>query len=164
MNWKDTLQKKLGKKNQQEFNEIVLDLLEKKGPLPAGVIYDSLPKKFRRNMNPVSTGMFVKRIPGVSFGGKVGVGGTGEYSLEKTISKGRKGSAFLHAVVREILTDEWISTEELHARSLDLKTGRVRPYSNRLGKSQLINSLLKRGLAESTGGKTPKKNLIRRKQ
>lgn len=164
MNWKDALQKKLGKKFKQEFNEFVLDLLEKRGSLPAGVIYDNLPKKFKRNMNPISTGMHVKRIPGVSFGGKVGQGGTGEYSLEKSIQKGGKGSAFLQAVARELLTDEWITTEKLHELSLDLKTGEGRPYRNRMGKSQLTNSLIKYGLAETTGGSTAKENLIRRKQ
>ena len=76
----------------------------------------------------------------------------------------KKGSAFLHAVARELLTDEWITTEKLHELSLELRTERGRPYRGTMGKSQLTNSLIKYGLAETTGGKTSSKNLIRRKQ
>ena len=76
----------------------------------------------------------------------------------------KKGSVFLHAVARELLTDEWITTEKLHELSLELRTERGRPYKGTMGKSQLTNSLIKYGLAETTGGTTSSKNLIRRKQ
>ena len=84
-------------------------------------------------------------------------------TLQKKISKGRKGSSFLHAV-KKLLTNEWVSQEELHSKSLDLKSKRGRPYRDRLGKSQLVNSLVKLGFAEVKKGRTSRDKLIRRKQ
>ena len=163
MNWKDTLQKKLSQGYIDDFNEVALRLLNERGKITAGEVFDNLPKKLHDIMNPSRVASYLKKIPEVEFSGKPG-SGAGHYTLKISIQKAGKGSAFLQAVARELLTDEWITTEKLHELSLDLKTGEGRPYRNRMGKSQLTNSLIKYGLAETTGGSTSKINLIRRKQ
>ena len=163
MNWKDALQKKLSQGYINDFNEVALRLLNERGRITAGVVYDNLPKKLRRIMNPTRVAMYLKRVPGVVYTGKPGKGG-GDYILEKSIQKARRGSAFLNAVAERLLTDEWMPVEELHSLSLDLRQKNGRRYRDRLGQSQLTNSLIKCGMAETTGGKTSSKNLIRRKQ
>ena len=153
----------MSKKTREAFNQQVIEILSKENNLPAGIIYDRLSKRFRNQIIPRAIGGYLKRVPGVSYTD----GRDAIYTLnsfKKSIQKARKGSAFLHAVARELLTDEWITTEKLHELSLDLKTGEGRPYRNTMGKSQLTNSLIKYGLAETTGGSTAKENLIRRKQ
>ncbi len=163
MNWKDALQKKLSQGYINDFNEVALRLLNERGRITAGVVYDNLPKKLRRIMNPTRVAMYLKRVPGVVYTGKPGKG-RGDYILEKSIQKARRGSAFLNAVAERLLTDEWMPVEELHSLSLDLRQKNGRRYRDRLGQSQLTNSLIKYGMAETTGGKTSSKNLIRRKQ
>ena len=112
-------------------------------------------------MNTSRVASYLKKIPEVEFSGKPG-SGAGHYTLKKSIQKARRGSLFLHAVAEQLLTDEWMPVEELHALSLELRQKNGRLYRDRLGQSQLTNSLIKRGLAETTGN--AKENLIRRKQ
>ena len=163
MNWKNTLQKKLSQGYIDDFNKVALRLLNERGKISAGEVYDNLPKKLRRIMNPTRVAMYLKRVPGVVFTGKARKGG-GDYILEKSIQKARRGSAFLNAVAKRLLTDEWMPVEELHSLSLNLRQENGRLYRDRLGRSALTNSLIKYGLAETTGSKTSKENLIRRKQ
>ena len=51
MNWKDTLQKKLGQSYIDDFNEIALRLLNERGTITADTVFDNLPKKLKRIMN-----------------------------------------------------------------------------------------------------------------
>lgn len=74
----------------------------------------------------------------------------------------KAGSSFVNAVVNEILTDEWISTEELFERSLDLRQANGKPYRNALGRRTLAITLIRQGFAETKGKKNNK--FIRRKQ
>lgn len=115
-------------------------------------------------MNTARVASYLKKIPEVEYSGKPG-SGAGHYTLKKSIEK---SSSFIQAVVDRILTDEWITTTELHQRSLDLtqtnKKTEGRPYKRTLGKGQLVNRLISRGIAETKAGNKKNETLIRRKQ
>ena len=74
----------------------------------------------------------------------------------------RNSSSFVNAVVDKLLTDEWISTEELFERSLKLRQANGRPYRNALSRRDLAITLIRLGLAETKGKKNNK--FIRKKQ
>ncbi len=97
MNWKDTLQKKLSQRYIDDFNEAALRLLNERGKVSAGEVFDNLPKKLKDIMNTSRVVSYLKKIPEVEYSGKPG-SGAGHYTLRKSIQKARKGSLFLHAV------------------------------------------------------------------
>jgi len=163
MNWKDTLQKKLGQSYIDDFNEIALRLLNERGTITADTVFDNLPKKLKRIMNITRVTTYLKRVPGVVYNGKPGRAG-GTYTLEKSIQKAKTGGPYLAAVVN-LLTDEWEPTITFYDKARDLKQPNGRPYRNTLGRGSLINKLVKYGYAETKEtNSNGTQNLIRRKQ
>jgi len=162
MNWKDTLQKKISQHYIDDFNEVALRLINERGKITAGEVFDNLPKKLHRIMNPTRVAMYLKRVPGVVYLGKPGKG-AGEYTLETDIQKGKTGGAYLEAVAK-LLTDEWVPTSLFYDMALDLKQHNGRPYKNTLGRRALMNKLAKHGYSEIMEVDGGSKNLIRRKQ
>jgi len=162
MNWKDTLQKKISQAFIDDFNEVALRLINERGKITAGEVFDNLPKKLHRIMNPTRVAMYLKRVPGVVYLGKPGKGG-GEYVLETDIQKAKTGGAYLEAVAK-LLTDEWVPTSLFYDMALDLKQHNGRPYKNTLGRRALMNKLAKHGYSEIMEVGGGQQNLIRRKQ
>ena len=164
MNWKNILHKGMSKKTREVFNQQVIEILSKENNLPAGIIYDRLSKRFRNQIIPRAIGGYLKRVPGVSYTD----GKDATYTLNSFKKSIEKSSSFIQAVVDRILTDEWITTTELHQRSLDLtqtnKKTMGRPYKRTLGRNELVNRLIKRGIAETKKGERKNETLIRRKQ
>jgi len=76
--------------------------------------------------------------------------------------RNRRISPYLQAAAN-LLTDEWMDVDTFYDRTLDLKQSNNRPYKDTLGKSSLVNKLLKLGLVE-TERKGKGLHFIRRKQ
>lgn len=82
MNWKDTLQKKLSQPYIDAFNEAALKLLNERGKVSAGEVFDNLPKKLKDIMNVPRVGSYLKKIPEVEYSGKPR-SGAGHYTLQR---------------------------------------------------------------------------------
>lgn len=159
MNWENIIKRKMSESNVAIFNQEVINALNNRNNLTAPEIYDNLPRRFQNMMNANRVTHYVKRIPGISYHKGRGLG---VFSLDATIKKA-KGGKFLEAVA-ELLTDEWVPTSEIHAKSLDLKTKDKTPrrFKNILPKASLTLKLKRNGYGETK--KERGKTFIRRKQ